>query len=252
MLVLKTSAEIEIMADGGRKLAEIVAALNREIRIGITTKELDRMALHMIHEAGAEPAFLNYRAPGSVRPYPCSICTSINDVVVHGQPSDYKIKDGDLVKLDLGLRYMDFCTDMAITVGVGRISAESKRLMEVTEKALSLVVNEVRVGKTLGDIGYVVERIVKQAGFSVADELTGHGIGRNLHEDPTVFNFGRRGEGEELEVGMVLAIEPMVAMGSGRVRQLKDGSFITADGLPSAHYEHTVAVTKDGPKILTK
>lgn len=250
-MYLKTPKEIEIMAEGGRRLAAVLAQLKEETRPGVTTRRLDRLAYHMIHKAGAKPAFLNYRPGGARRPYPYTLCTSVNGVVVHGQPSDYVIQNGDLVKLDLGLSYKGFCTDAALTVGVGNVSREAKKLMAVTEEALSAALAIAKIDNTLGDIGYAVEKIVKKNKFAVADGLTGHGIGRAVHEDPTVFNFGRAGEGENLREGMVLAIEPMVVAGKGALKQLRDESWATADGSLAAHFEHTVAITKDGPRILT-
>jgi methionyl aminopeptidase len=175
----------------------------------------------------------------------------VNSVVVHGQPSEYVIKDGDLIKLDLGLLYKGFYSDAALTVGVGKISKEAKRLMTTTEEALRAAIAETKVGKTLGDIGYVITKGAKKSGYVVAEGLTGHGIGRTLHEDPTVWNVGQKGGGEELREGVVLAIEPMFAAGKPALRQLRDESWATADGSLSAHFEHTVAVTKNGPLVLT-
>ncbi len=251
MLTLKTSEEIEIMAEGGRRLGDILRTLEREVRAGITTKHLDRLAYQLIHKAGAKPAFLHYRPAGARRGYPYTLCASLNDIVVHGQPSEYVIKDGDLVKLDLGLLYKGLFLDAAVTVPAGKVSKEAKRLIEATKKALDEAIREAKIGNALGDIGFVVENIAKKNKCSVAEGLTGHGIGRALHEDPTVFNFGRKGEGEELREGMVLAIEPMFAAGKGKIKQMRDESYATADGSLAAHFEHTVAVTKSGPRILT-
>ena len=252
MIQLKTLQEIELMAEGGRRLAEVLKELKRAIRVGVSAKFLDQLAHKLIKDRGAEPAFLNYRPAGSRKPYPYSICTSMNDIVVHGLPSDYVIKDGDLVKLDLGLKYKNFFVDAAMTVPAGNAGQEAKRLAKVAEDALSKGIAEARAGKTTGDIGYAIERHVKKNEMSVIKSLTGHGIGRDLHEDPAVFNFGERGGGIELETGMVIAIEPMIAIGSGGIKQLKDDSFATRDGSLSAHFEHTVAVTDKGPRILTK
>ena len=251
MLTLKTPEEIEIMAEGGRRLAVVLARLAEETRAGITTKSLDRLAYQLIHRSGAKPAFLNYRPAGARRAYPYSLCASVNGVVVHGQPSEYVIKESDLVKLDLGLLYKGFYSDAALTVGVGEISKEAKRLVAATEEALHAAIAEANVGKTLGDIGYVVAKRAKRSGCVVAEGLTGHGIGRALHEDPTVWNVGQKGGGEELREGMVLAIEPMFVTGKPALRQLRDESWATADGSLSAHFEHTVAITKNGPLILT-
>ena len=210
------------------------------------------MAYDLIVSTGDKPSFLNYRPEGARKPYPATICSSVNDVVVHGLPSDYVIKEGDLLKLDLGLVHGGFHLDAARTVGVGKITSEAKRLMAVTRKALDAGIKAAKSGHTLGDVGYAIHDVVDKAGYSVAEGLTGHGIGHSLHEDPAVFNFGRRGQGEEIEEGMVIAIEPMVNIGGGAIRQLKDDSYATRDGSLSAHFENTVAITKNGPRVLTE
>lgn len=252
MTTIKTPAEVEIMAEAGQRLASVVEALRKEVRAGVTTIFLDKLAKKLIKESGAEPAFLGYRPAGSEKPYPFTICASLNDVVVHGLPSDYALKSSNILKLDLGLKYKGFYSDSAITVPVGAIGREAQKLIHVTREALNIGIAEARPGKMVGDIGCAIEKFVTKNGFSVVRSLTGHGIGRDLHEEPQVLNFGRKGEGEELVPGMVLAIEPMVAMGSGATKQLADDSFITADGSPSAHWEHTVAITEQGTRILTK
>ena len=239
------------MAEGGRRLAEVLQQLKEATRAGITTKSLDRIAYQLIHKSGAKPAFLHYRPAGARRPYPATLCASVNEVVVHGQPSEYVIKDGDLVKLDLGLFYKGFYSDAAVTVGVGKTSKEAKRLMAATEEALRAGIAEARIGKTLGDVGYSIEKVAKKNRCAVAEGLTGHGIGRALHEEPTVWNVGKKSEGEELCEGMAIAIEPMFVAGKPALRQLRDESWATADGAISVHFEHTVAITKNGPLILT-
>jgi methionyl aminopeptidase len=258
MLTLKKPEEIEIMAEAGRKLAEVLVRLEEETRAGVKTIALDRIAYQMIHKLGAKPAFLHYRPAGARQGYPYTLCTSLNSVVVHGQPSEYVIQDGDLVKLDLGLVYKGFYADAARTVAVGKVSKEAKRLVGATQDALAVAIEEARAGKTLGDVGAAIEKVAKKNKCSVVDGLTGHGIGRALHEDPTVWNMGKKGEGEELREGMVLAIEPMFAAGKGSgrmglkaVKQMRDESWATADGSLAAHFEHTVAITARGPKILT-
>ncbi len=240
-----------MMAEGGRRLAEVLVRLENETRAGVTTKQLDRLAYQLIHKSGAKPAFLRYRPAGAARAYPYTLCTSLNSVVVHGQPSSYTIKDGDIVKLDLGLSYKGFFLDAAITVAVGETKKDIKRLIGAPKDALAAGIAEVKVGNTLGDVGYAIERMAKKNKCSVADGLTGHGIGRALHEDPTVFNFGKKGEGEELQEGMVIAIEPMFTAGKPEVRQLRDESWATLDGSLAAHFEHTIAITKRGPRVLT-
>ncbi|MDP2598398.1 MAG: type I methionyl aminopeptidase [Candidatus Liptonbacteria bacterium] len=252
MIILKTPEQIEIMAEGGKRLARVLEYLAKEVRPGITTKFLDSMAYKHIREAGASPAFLNYRPAGAKKAYPFTLCASLNDTVVHGLPSDYVICEGDLVKLDLGLKYKGFYLDSAITVGVGSISKEAKKLIQATEESLARAIVSARPGKTLGDIGHAVETRVKKNNFSIVQSLTGHGIGRNLHEDPYVLNFGKAHDGERLLAGMVLALEPMVAIGKSDVLQRADESFVTRDGSLAAHFEHTVAITETGPRVLTR
>lgn len=249
---LRNQKEIEIMAEGGRRLGAVLQRLKEAVEVGVTTLALDRVARALIGDNGDVPAFLNYRPAGARRAYPYTLCASVNDVVVHGQPSTYALRDGDLIKLDLGLRHEGFYLDAAITVGVGKINAEAKKLIAVTEESLYMGIKEAKAGHTLGDIGHAIEKAVRKNKFSVAEGLTGHGIGKNLHEDPTVFNFGDRGTGSKLVPGMVIAIEPMVSIGRGAIVQLKDESYGTADASWTAHFEHTVAITEKGPMILTK
>lgn len=252
MITLKTPAEIEAMREGGKRLAAILETLKKETKAGIMTNYLDTLGSELIRESGGRPAFLGYRPSGSSKPYPATICVSVNDVVVHGMPSLYVIKEGDIVKLDLGLMYEGLYVDAAVSVAVGEIPKEARVLLQKTEEALYTAIKEARLRNTLGDIGFAVSEVVHMTPFSIVKSLTGHGIGRELHEDPYVFNEGRRGQGMRLEEGMVLAIEPMVAIGSGEVKQLSDDSFVTADGSLTAHFEHTVAITKQGPEILTR
>jgi methionyl aminopeptidase len=250
---LRTPQEIEIMAEGGRRLGVVLQKLRAEVHPGVTTLALDHAARALIEAGGDAPAFLNYRPAGARRAYPYTLCTSVNNVVVHGQPSAMCVlKEGDIIKLDLGLKHEGFYLDAAITVGVGKISAEAKKLMAVTEESLYAGIKEAKPGRTLGDIGYAIERVVRKNKFSIAEGLTGHGIGRALHEEPTVFNVGKRGTGIKLKPGMVIAIEPMVAIGGGEIIQLRDEGYGTADRTWAAHFEHTVAITEKGPMILTK
>jgi methionyl aminopeptidase len=249
---LRTSQEIEVMAEGGRRLGQVLQDLKKAVRAGITTVSLDRLAQELIEKKGDVPAFLNYRPAGARKAYPYTLCSSVNNVVVHGQPSDYILKDGDVIKLDLGLKHGGFYLDAAITVPVGRIGSTEKKLIAVTEESMYAGIKEAKPGKNLGDIGYAIEKMLHKNKFSVAEGLTGHGIGRNLHEDPTVFNFGEKGTGEKLVVGMVIAIEPMATIGGGEIFQLHDEGYGTRDGSWAAHFEHTVAITEKGPLILTK
>jgi len=251
MITVKTSEEIEIMAEGGRILGNVLWKLETVAQVGVRTKELDALAHKMIVAAGAKPAFLNYRPSGAARGYPATLCTSVNDGIVHGIPSKYALRERDVLKLDLGLRYKGFYSDAAVTVAVGKVSEKAKKLMAATKMALVAGINEAKIGKTLGDIGFAIEYVAKKNGCSVVEGLTGHGIGRALHEDPYVLNSGRRGKGEPLKEGMVIAIEPMFAAGAGAIRELKDGSYVTMDGSLAGHFEHTIAITKDGPRILT-
>jgi methionyl aminopeptidase len=252
MVTFKTPKEIEVMAQGGAILASVLKRLEAEAKPGVATIELDALARKLITGAGAKPAFLHYRPAGAQKAYPYTLCASVNDVVVHGQPSSYKIREGDIVSLDLGLKYQGLYLDSAITVPVGDVGKQGKKLIEVTRESMVAGIKEAKPGHTLGDIGYAIQKVIEKNKFSVVEGLTGHGIGTSLHEDPTVFNFGRKGQGEELEVGMVIAIEPMVAIGTGAIRQLLDESYGTADGERAAHFEHTVAITAKGPVILTK
>lgn len=251
MIHLKTPEEIEIMSEGGRRLARILSALKKEVKPGVTTSSLDVRARELLEEMDCEAAFLDYKPSGAGRSFPAALCTSVDETIIHGIPSGYILKEGDVVTLDMGLIYQDYYLDAAITVGVGKISKEASDLLRATREALEAGIKAAKPGKTLGDVGAAIQERVERDKFSVAQNLIGHGIGLSLHEDPNVFNVGRRGEGEVLKPGMVLAIEPMAAAGKGQVKQLKDDTFVTADGSVSAHFEHTVALTKEGPRVLT-
>ncbi len=252
MINLKTKAEIKIMAEGGKILAQVRDRLAREAKEGVILKELDNLAEKLIRSAGAIPAFLGYRPGGAEKSYPSSICASVNEVVVHGLPTKYKLKSGDILKIDLGVLYKSFYTDTAVTVGIGQISVQAEKLISVTKKALELAIENCQPGKTLGDIGFVINKYARSQGFKVIKGLTGHGIGKQLHEDPIVYNEGREKMGPKLVPGMVLAIEPMLSAGNPEVVQLEDESYATRDGSLSAQFEHTVAITENGPYILTK
>lgn len=252
MIELKTPTEIEVMREAGRRLAHILEILSDEVCVGMTTNALDKRSHELILAAGCTPAFLGYRPHGAKKGYPKTLCTSVNDVVVHGVPSEYVLKDGDLLKLDLGLVFHKLYVDSAVTVPVGKVTHEVKKLIRVTRETLAQGIQEAYAGKTLGDIGYAIHARVSREKCAVVEGLTGHGIGRQLHEDPYVLNVGRRGEGKKLEVGMVLALEPMVSLGEGAIKQIKDESYATKDGSLAGHFEHTVAITKDGPRVLTR
>ncbi len=252
MIKLKSESDLEFLKVSGRILASTLFFLKETAKEGVTLKFLDELAHKSLKEAGATPAFLGYKSEGAGRPYPASICTSLNQQIVHGLPINYSLQSGDILKIDLGVNYNGYFTDAAVTVGIGQISKEASKLISVTELALHKAIAECSPGKRLGDIGWIIEKITEGAGFSVVRGLTGHGTGFELHEDPTVYNFGKRGEGIELKAGLVLAIEPMINIGSGEIKQQKDDSFATKDGSLNAHFEHTVAITKNGPLILTK
>ena len=244
---LKTPQEIELMREGGHILAEILDILVNAVRVGMQTKEFDTMARKLIKAHNAKPSFLNYNG------FPATLCVSINEEVVHGLPSERRLKDGDLVKLDLGVFYKGFHTDSARSVIVGKGDAKLQKLVSVTAEALNIGIQTAQVGKTLGDVGYAIHEYVKSQKMDVVRDLIGHGIGAELHEEPEVPNYGQPGQGPVLKVGMVIAIEPMVVIGGHKIANGSDGySYITADKKPSAHIEHTVAITENGPEILTK
>lgn len=244
----KSPSELAVMAEAGRLLAEVHEELAKAVAPGVSTAELDRVAASAIRARKAKPAFLGYRG------FPATICISINDEVVHGIPAKTRLlQDGDIVGLDLGLIWKGFYSDSAVTRGVGAVSADARRLMERTRESLEAGIAAAAPGARIGDIGEAVQSVAEKAGYGVVREFVGHGIGRALHEDPPVPNYGRAGTGLRLVEGMVLAIEPMVNAGGPDVRVLDDGwTAVTADGSLSAHFEHTVAVMKDGPKVLTK
>lgn len=248
MIILKTPDEIEVMVQASRVVAETLALLKKEVRAGVTTDDLDRIAEEAIRARGATPAFKGYRS------YPKTLCASVNEQVVHGIPSKRKLKDGDIIGLDLGAIVGGFYGDSAVTVAVGRIEEATAKLVRVTEEALYLGIEQAVVGNRLTDISHAVQRHVEAAGYSVVTEFVGHGIGRQLHEEPQVPNYGKPGQGPRLQPGMVLAIEPMVNMGGSAVRVLEDRwTAVTADGSLSAHFEHTIAIQPEGPaKILSQ
>jgi methionyl aminopeptidase len=248
MIILKTPAEIAVMAEASRVVAEALAIVKKAVCPGISTEELDRIAEEAIRARGAVPAFKGYRN------YPKTLCASVNEQVVHGIPSKRKLKEGDIIGLDLGAIVGGFYGDSAITVAVGRIREETAKLVHVTEEALYLGIKQAVVGNRLTDISNAVQQHVESAGFSVVTEFVGHGIGRQLHEEPQVPNYGKPGQGPRLQPGMVLAIEPMVNMGRSAVRVLEDRwTAVTVDGSLSAHFEHTIAVQPSGaPRILSQ
>ena len=247
MIKIKSPEEIKIMAEGGKILASIMKELEKKVRPGITTKELDRFAESLILKSGGKCSFKGYQD------FPACLCTSINEEIVHAVPSNRVLKEGDIISLDLGILYKGFHTDMAITIPVGKIDPEVQRLMRVTKKALKRGIKKVRPGNTFGDIGNTIQRYVESQGFNVVRDLCGHGIGKELHEEPKILNYGKRHSGEEIKEGMTFCLEPMVTIGDWKLKKSKNGhGYETADGSLSAHFEHTIAVTKKGCQILTE
>jgi methionyl aminopeptidase len=246
MIIIKSSREIEQLKRSNAIVAEVFEKLKGMIHPGVTTKELDEVAEEYILLKGARPAFKGYRG------FPATLCISINEEVVHGIPSQRQLKEGDIVSLDVGVNFVGYFGDAAITLPVGEIDPEAKRLLEVTEKALTIGIEKAKIGNRLFDISFAIQRWVESHGFSVVRDFVGHGIGRDLHEEPQVPNFGAPHQGPRLEKGMVFALEPMVNEGTYEVRVLSDGwTVVTADGKRSAHFEHTIAITEDGTEILS-
>jgi methionyl aminopeptidase len=246
MIVRKSRAEIERMARAGTVVAETLELLGEQLRPGVTTAELDRLADEHIRSRGGVPTFKGYRG------YPASICTSPNAMIVHGIPGPYRLEEGDVLSVDVGVTLDGFVADSAYTFSVGEISADAERLLEAGQAALAAGIEQARAGNRLSDISHAVQRSTEEAGFSVVRALVGHGVGRTMHEDPQIPNFGPAGRGPLLEPGMTLAIEPMINAGSSEIVVLEDRwSIVTEDGSLSAHFEHTVAVTDEGPRILT-
>lgn len=246
MIRIKTKQDIEIMREGGKILAGILQKLVEAVKPGITTKNLENLADELIKSNGVKSSFLGYKN------FPASICTSINDEIVHGVPSDRMLIAGDVLKLDIGIQYKEFHTDTATTVIVGdSVDSQKIKLLNTTQKALNVGISKAIIGNTIGDIGHAIQKFTEKNGFNVIRELIGHGIGRDLHEEPEVPNFGEPGSGPKLIEGMVIAIEPMLVTGDWKVKE-KSFVFVTKDGGLAAHFEHTVAISRKGPMILTK
>jgi len=247
VIVLKTRRELDKMRVAGLMVAEILAILREKVRPGVTTIELDRLAEKECRKRKAVPAFKGYGG------FPFSICASPNEKVVHGFPNAEPLKEGDILSIDFGVLYDGFYGDSAVTLAVGTIPKDRQRLLEVTEQSLYRAIEQMQEDNRLGDVSHAVQACVEPEGFSVVREFVGHGIGRKLHESPQVPNFGPAGHGPKLKAGMVLAIEPMINAGRAGVRILDDGwTAVTVDGRDSAHFEHTVALTDNGPEILTR
>jgi methionyl aminopeptidase len=247
MIIGKSKRELEKMRAAGQLVGRVLQELRRMVEPGVTTLEVDRAAEKMIRDAGALPTFKGYHG------FPFSICASVNEQVVHGFPSNYKLKEGDIFSIDCGATLEGFVGDTATTVPVGRVSAELLKLIRVTEECLERAIEQCREGRHLGDIGWAVQQHAESHGYSVVRDYVGHGIGRRMHEDPQIPNYGTPGKGARIKNGYVFAVEPMVNMGTHLTKVLKDGwTVITLDGRPSAHCEHTIAITENGPEVLTR
>lgn len=251
-IAIKSRREIERMREVGRSTAEILLELRDRARPGVTTGQLDEIARKALEKRGLNSPFLGY-GPGGVRPYPGVLCTSINEVIVHGIPGPRELREGDIISLDFGVESGGWHGDSAVTIAVGDIDAEARRLIETTQSSLDLGIAQMIPGNRLSDIGHAVQARAEKEGYGVVRQFVGHGIGRQMHEAPQVPNYGQPGRGPRLKVGMVFAIEPMVNRGSEKARVLDDEwTAVTVDGSLSAHFEHTVLITEDGPEVLTR
>jgi len=252
MIIIKNEKEIEIMRQAGKILSGVMKKIVSYVRQGISTLELDQLAEKLIIQEGAKPGFKGYG--DKENPYPATLCASINEEVVHGIPRKDKIlKNGDIIGLDCGVKYNEYYSDMATTVAVGEIPYKTQELMNTTKGSLEKAIENIREGVHLGDISHLIQSFIEKKGFSVVRQLAGHGVGKELHEDPIILNYGKKGTGPVLKSGMVLAFEPMVNIGDWRIKELKDDwTIATEDGSLSAHFEHTILVTKQGVEVLTK
>jgi methionyl aminopeptidase len=247
MIIGKSKKEIEKMRASGKLAGQVLSHLRGLVQPGVTTIEIDQVAEKMIRDAGALPTFKGYNG------FPYSICASVNEQVVHGFPSGYKLKDGDIFSIDCGVTLEGFVGDTATTVPVGRVDEQVLKLIRITEECLELAIDQCRAGNHLGDIGWAVQQHAENNGYSVVRDYVGHGIGRRMHEDPQIPNYGKPGLGPKIKAGYVFAVEPMVNKGTHFTKVLADGwTVVTMDGQPSAHVEHTIAITEDGPEVLTR
>lgn len=247
MIIGKSRKELEKMRAAGQLAGQVLQALRESVEPGMTTLDLDAQAEKMIRDGGAQPTFKGYNG------FPFSICASVNEQVVHGFPSTYKLKEGDIFSIDCGATLFGFVGDTAATIPVGKVRDEVLKLIRVTEECLDLAIEECRVGNHVGDIGWVVQQHAEGHGYSVVRDYVGHGVGRRMHEDPQIPNYGFRGKGPKIKSGYVFAVEPMVNLGSHFTKVLADGwTVVTLDGQPSAHSEHTIAITENGPEVLTR
>ncbi|MGI8918410.1 MAG: type I methionyl aminopeptidase [Pyrinomonadaceae bacterium] len=247
MIIGKSKKEIEKMRAAGQLVGSVLQHLTTLVEPGITTLEIDQAAEKMIRDAGALPTFKGYHG------FPFSICASVNEQVVHGFPSNYELKEGDIFSIDCGVTLQGFVGDTATTVPVGEVSPECKRLIKITEECLERAIEQCRPGKHLGDIGWAVQELAEASGYSVVRDYVGHGIGRQMHEDPQIPNYGKPGQGTKIKAGYVFAVEPMINLGGLHTKVLADGwTVVTMDGQPSAHTEQTIAITEEGPEVLTR
>lgn len=246
MIIGKSKRELEKMRASGQLVGQVLSHLRTLVAPGVTTMEIDRAAEKMIRDAGALPTFKGYNG------FPYSICASVNEQIVHGFPSNYRLQEGDIFSIDVGVTLEGFVGDTAATVPVGKVSEDRLTLIRVTEECLERAIEQCRPGKHLGDIGWAVQEHAEANGYSIVRDYVGHGIGRRMHEDPQIPNYGRPGLGQKIKAGYVFAVEPMVNMGSHHTKVLSDGwTVVTVDGEPSAHVEHTIAITEEGPEVLT-
>ena len=253
-MIIHTEEEKENLVEAGKRLAAVLEALRAKVVPGVSAQVLDNLAEAMIREGGDTPAFLGYTPQGAKRAYPASLCVSINDEVVHGIPNESSkiLKDGDLVSLDLGLTHNGIIVDAAITVAVGQVSEEAKKLIAATEEALAAGIAQAVLGNHVGDISHAIQEVIEKAGFTVVKDLGGHGVGERVHEEPFVANFGHAGTGPELALGMVLALEPIASIGKATITLAPDGyTYRTRDGSLAAHFEHTILIEKGGARIIT-
>ena len=252
MIYIKTKKEIDLIKESCRIVAETLQLMKANVKVGVTTKELDQIAEDYILSNNAKAAFKGYSQGGTSIDYPASICASVNEEVVHGIPGNRVLKNGDIISLDVGVYKNGYYGDAALTVAVGDLTEKKKKLMEVTEKSLYMGIEEAKAGNHVYDISSAIQTYVESNGFSVVRDLCGHGVGRNLHEDPSIPNFGKKGTGAKLKNGMTLAIEPMVNAGEYKVITAEDGwTILTKDGSPSAHFEHTILISNNKAEILT-
>jgi len=246
MIIGKSQKEIDKMRASGQLVGRVLQALRAMVAPGITTLEVDQAAEKMIRDGGAYPTFKGYNG------FPFSICASVNEQVVHGFPSNYKLQEGDIFSIDVGVTLDGFVGDTAATIPVGKVSEDRLKLIRITEECLERAIDQCRAGNHLGDIGWAVQSYAEANGYSVVRDYVGHGIGRRMHEDPQIPNYGKPGKGVKIKKGYVFAVEPMINMGQHHTKTLKDGwTVVTLDAQPSAHAEHTIAITEDGPEVLT-